>query len=131
MAVAMGGGAYYITMPKMFKVNLTGKLRPYVTAKDVSLELLRILSVKGGVGAIVEWGGPGVATLSVPERGTITNMGTELGATTSIFPSDEITREFLKAQGREADYVPLASYPQVPPKVEYSITEYGKTIEPI
>ena len=111
VAVAMGGGAYYITMPKMFKVNLTGKLRPYVTAKDVSLELLRILSVKGGVGAIIEWGGPGVAALSVPERGTITNMGTELGATTSIFPSDEITRQFLAAQGREADYVPLASDP--------------------
>ena len=109
VAVAMGGGAYYITMPKMFKVNLTGKLNPYVTAKDVSLELLRILSVKGGVGAIVEWGGPGVATLSVPERGTITNMGTELGATTSIFPSDEITRDFLRAQGREEDYIPLAS----------------------
>ena len=111
VAVAMGGGAYYITMPKMFKVNLTGKLRPYVTAKDVSLELLRILSVKGGVGAIVEWGGEGVATLTVPERGTITNMGTELGATTSIFPSDDITRQFLAAQGREADYVPLASDP--------------------
>ena len=109
VAVAMGGGAYYITMPKMFKVNLTGKLRPYVTAKDVSLELLRILSVKGGVGAIVEWGGEGVATLSVPERATITNMGTELGATTSIFPSDETTRAFLKAQGREADYTPLCS----------------------
>ncbi len=109
VAVAMGGGAYYITMPKMFKVNLTGKLRPYVTAKDVSLELLRILSVKGGVGAIVEWGGEGVSTLSVPERGTITNMGTELGATTSIFPSDEITRQFLAAQGREEDYVPLCS----------------------
>lgn len=111
VAVAMGGGAYYITMPKMFKVNLTGRLRPYVTAKDVSLELLRILSVKGGVGAIIEWGGEGVATLSVPERGTITNMGTELGATTSIFPSDEITRAFLAAQGREADYVPLSSDP--------------------
>ena len=111
VAVAMGGGAYYITMPKMFKVNLTGKLNPYVTAKDVSLELLRILSVKGGVGAIVEWGGPGIDTLSVPERGTITNMGTELGATTSIFPSDETTRAFLKAQGREEDYVPLASDP--------------------
>ena len=109
VAVAMGGGAYYITMPKMFKVNLTGKLRPYVTAKDVSLELLRILSVKGGVGAIVEWGGEGVATLTVPERATITNMGTELGATTSIFPSDEVTRAFLKAQGREEDYTPLAS----------------------
>ena len=99
VAVAMGGGAYYITMPKMFKVNLTGKLNPYVTAKDVSLEILRILSVKGGVGAIIEWGGPGVATLSVPERATITNMGTELGATTSIFPSDEITKAFLAAQG--------------------------------
>ena len=111
VAVAMGGGAYYITMPKMFKVNLTGKLNPYVTAKDVSLELLRILSVKGGVGAIIEWGGPGVATLSVPERGTITNMGTELGATTSLFPSDEVTRAFLAAQGREADYVPLSSDP--------------------
>ncbi len=111
VAVAMGGGAYYITMPKMYKVNLTGKLRPYVTAKDVSLELLRILSVKGGVGAIIEWGGPGVATLSVPERGTITNMGTELGATTSIFPSDEITRAFLASQGREGDYVPLESDP--------------------
>ena len=109
VAVAMGGGAYYITMPKMFKVNLTGKLNPYVTAKDVSLELLRILSVKGGVGAIIEWGGEGVKTLSVPERGTITNMGTELGATTSIFPSDEITRQFLASQGREEDYVPLSS----------------------
>ena len=109
VAVAMGGGAYYITMPKMFKVNLTGKLRPYVTAKDVSLELLRILSVKGGVGAIVEWGGEGIATLSVPERATITNMGTELGATTSIFPSDEVTRAFLKAQGREDAYIPLSS----------------------
>ena len=111
VAVAMGGGAYYITMPKMFKVNLTGKLNPYVTAKDVSLELLRILSVKGGVGAIVEWGGPGIDTRSVPERGTITNKGTELGATTSIFPSDETTRAFLKAQGREEDYIPLASDP--------------------
>ena len=111
VAVAMGGGAYYITMPKMFKVNLTGKLNPYVTAKDVSLELLRILSVKGGVGAIVEWGGPGIQTLSVPERGTITNMGTELGATTSIFPSDEITHQFLIAQGRGEAYVPLESDP--------------------
>ena len=109
VAVAMGGGAYYITMPKMFKVNLTGKLRPYVTAKDVSLKLLEILSVKGGVGAIVEWGGEGIATLSVPERATITNMGTELGATTSIFPSDDVTRAFLAAQGREADFTPLCS----------------------
>ncbi|MBQ4642376.1 MAG: aconitate hydratase [Oscillospiraceae bacterium] len=111
VAVAMGGGAYYINMPKMFKVELTGKLNPYVTAKDVSLELLRILSVKGGVGAIIEWGGEGVNTLSVPERATITNMGTELGATTSIFPSDETTRAFLKAQGREQDYRPLSSDP--------------------
>ena len=111
VAVAMGGGAYYITMPKMFKVNLTGKLRPFVTAKDVSLEILRILSVKGGVGAIIEWGGEGVKTLSVPERATITNMGTELGATTSIFPSDDITRDFLRAEGREADWVSLASDP--------------------
>ena len=111
VAVAMGGGAYYITMPKMYKVELTGKLRPFVTAKDVSLEILRQLSVKGGVGAIIEWGGEGVSTLSVPERATITNMGTELGATTSIFPSDEITREFLKAEGREEDYIPLASDP--------------------
>ena len=111
VAVAMGGGAYYITMPKMYKVELTGKLNPFVTAKDVSLEILRILSVKGGVGAIIEWGGPGVDTLSVPERATITNMGTELGATTSIFPSDETTRAFLKAQGREEDYMPLTSDP--------------------
>ncbi len=109
VAVAMGGGAYHITMPKIYKVNLTGKLNKFVTAKDVSLEILRILSVKGGVGAIIEWGGEGVKTLSVPERATITNMGTELGATTSIFPSDEITREFLAAQGRENDYVELAS----------------------
>ncbi len=109
VAVAMGGGAYYITMPKMYKVNLTGRLRPFVTAKDVSLEILRILSVKGGVGAIIEWGGEGVKTLSVPERATITNMGTELGATTSIFPSDEVTRAFLAAEGREGDYIPLSS----------------------
>ena len=111
VAVAMGGGAYYIDMPKMFKVELTGALSPNVTAKDVSLELLRILSVKGGVGAIVEWGGEGVKTLSVPQRATITNMGTELGATTSIFPSDEVTRAFLTAQGREEDYIPLQSDP--------------------
>ncbi|MBQ6825071.1 MAG: aconitate hydratase [Clostridia bacterium] len=109
VAVAMGGGAYYITMPKMYKVNLTGKLNDFVTAKDVSLEILRILSVKGGVGAIIEWGGEGIKTLSVPERATITNMGTELGATTSIFPSDEITKAFLEAEGRGEDYVELSS----------------------
>ena len=109
VAVAMGGGAYNITMPKMYKVNLTGKLRDFVTAKDVSLEILRILSVKGGVGAIIEWGGEGVKTLSVPERATITNMGAELGATTSIFPSDEITKAFLEAEGRGEDWVELSS----------------------
>ena len=111
VAVAMGGGAYYMTMPKMYKVNLTGKLNPYVTAKDISLEILRILSVKGGVGAIIEWGGEGIKTLSVPERATITNMGTELGATTSIFPSDEVTKAFLEAEGRAEDYIPLSSDP--------------------
>ena len=111
VAVAMGGGAYYITMPKMFKVNLTGKLNPFVTAKDVSLEILRILSVKGGVGAIIEWSGDGVKTLSVPERATITNMGAELGATTSIFPSDDVTLAFLTAQGRADAFTPLESDP--------------------
>lgn len=111
VAVAMGGGEYYIKMPKMFKVNLTGKLQPWVSAKDVSLEILRIFSVKGGVGAIIEWGGEGIKTLSVPERATITNMGTELGATTSIFPSDEITKAFLEAQGRGDCYIPLESDP--------------------
>lgn len=111
VAVAMGGGAYYITMPKMYKVELSGKLHDFVTAKDVSLEILRILSVKGGVGAIIEWGGEGIKTLSVPERATITNMGTELGATTSIFPSDEITKAFLEAEGRGEDWIPLASDP--------------------
>ena len=109
VAVAMGGGAYYITMPKMYKVNLKGKLKPFVTAKDISLEILRILSVKGGVGAIIEWGGEGIKHLSVPERATITNMGTELGATTSIFPSDEVTKKFLEAEGRGEDYVELSS----------------------
>ncbi len=111
VAVAMGGGAYFITMPKMYKVNLTGKLRPFVSAKDISLEILRLLSVKGGVGAIIEWGGEGIKNLSVPERATITNMGTELGATTSIFPSDEVTKAFLEAEGRGEDYIPLESDP--------------------
>ena len=120
VAVAMGGGAYYITMPKQYRVNLKGKLRPYVTAKDISLELLRILSVKGGIGALIEWGGEAVAELSVPERATITNMGTELGATTSIFPSDDVTRAFLKAQGRESDYAPVFSDPDA---------EYDRIIE--
>ena len=109
VAVAMGGGAYYITMPKMVRVNLTGKLQPWVAAKDIILKVLQIMSVKGGVGKIVEYGGEGVKTLSVPERATITNMGAELGATTSIFPSDDITRAFLKAQGREKDWVELSA----------------------
>ncbi|MGN1468302.1 MAG: aconitate hydratase [Ruminococcus sp.] len=107
VAVAMGGGAYYITMPKMVRVNLTGKLSPWVSAKDIILEVLKIMSVKGGVGKIVEYGGEGVKSLTVPERATITNMGAELGATTSIFPSDEITKSFLKAQGREEDWCEL------------------------
>lgn len=107
VAVAMGGGTYYITMPKMVRVNLKGKLQPWVAAKDIILEVLRVMSVKGGVGKIVEYGGEGVKTLSVPERATITNMGAELGATTSVFPSDEITRAFLKAQGREEDWIEL------------------------
>ena len=107
VAVAMGGGAYYINMPRVIRVELRGALRPFVTAKDVSLELLRILSVKGGVEKIIEWGGEGVKTLSVPERATITNMGAELGATSSLFPSDEVTRAFLRAQDREKDFVEL------------------------
>ena len=107
VAVAMGGGTYYITMPKMVRINLTGKLSPWVAAKDIILEVLRRMSVKGGVGKIIEYGGEGVKTLSVPERATITNMGAELGATTSVFPSDEITKAFLKAQGREGDWVEL------------------------
>ena len=109
VAVAMGGGTYYITCPKVVKVNLTGKLQPWVAAKDVILEVLKRLSVKGGVGKVIEYCGEGVKTLSVPERATITNMGAELGATTSIFPSDEITHEFLKAQDREEAYTPLCA----------------------
>lgn len=107
VAVAMGGGAYYITYPQIVKVNLTGKLSPWVSAKDVILEVLRRISVKGGVGKVMEYCGEGVKTLSVPERATITNMGAELGATTSIFPSDEVTRAFLKAQDRESAWIEL------------------------
>ncbi|MBX4261628.1 aconitate hydratase [Clostridium estertheticum] len=107
VAVAMGGGEYYITMPKIVKVDLTGKLNPWVAAKDIILELLRRLTVKGGVNRIFEYTGEGLKTLSVPDRATITNMGAELGATTSIFPSDEVTHAFLKAQDREKDYVEL------------------------
>ena len=147
VAVAMGGGAYYITVPEVIKVNLTGSLSPYVAAKDIILEVLRILSVKGGVGKVIEYGGEGVKTLSVPERATITNMGAELGATTSIFPSDEITFSFMKAQNREKDWVellpdkdaeysrvididlcalkPLAAMPHMPDNVK-SVAEIGK-----
>ena len=121
VAVAMGGGAYHIPMPRMIFVELIGELRPNVSAKDIILEVLRMLSVKGGVGAIVEYGGEGVATLSVPERATITNMGAELGATTSIFPSDEVTRQFMAAQDREADWSPLASDPDAEYAESYSI----------
>lgn len=121
VAVAMGGGAYHIPMPRMIFVELIGELRTNVSAKDIILEVLRMLSVKGGVGAIVEYGGEGVATLSVPERATITNMGAELGATTSIFPSDEVTRQFMAAQDREADWAPLASDPDAEYAERYSI----------
>ena len=107
VAVAMGGGAYHLTMPKVVKVNLTGKLNPWVAAKDIILEVLRRLSVKGGVGKVIEYVGEGVKSLTVPERATITNMGAELGATTSVFPSDEITKAFLKAQGREEDFTEI------------------------
>lgn len=109
VAVAMGGGEYHITMPAMVKINLTGTLSPWVSAKDVILAVLQRLSVKGGVGKILEYGGEGIETLTVPERATITNMGTELGATTSIFPSDEITRQFLEAQGRGDCWIELKS----------------------
>ncbi len=111
VAVAMGGGPFYLTCPKVVNVKLSGALQPWVSAKDVILEVLRIMSVKGGVGKIVEYGGEGVRSLSVPERATITNMGAELGATTSIFPSDAQTLAFLKAQGREADWVELRADP--------------------
>lgn len=147
VAVAMGGGTYYITMPKMVRVNLTGKLSPWVAAKDVILEVLRIMTIKGGVGKIIEYGGEGVKTLSVPERATITNMGAELGATTSVFPSDEVTKAFLKAQNREEDWTelkadedavydeiininlselaPMAAMPHMPDRVK-SVTEIGE-----
>ena len=120
VAVAMGGGTYYITMPEIVNIKLTGKLPDWVSAKDVILRVLQILSVKGGVGKVMEYTGEGVLNLSVPERATITNMGAELGATTSIFPSDETTRQFLKAQGREQDYVPLSADPDA---------VYDKTVE--
>ncbi|HIU72496.1 MAG TPA: aconitate hydratase [Candidatus Galloscillospira excrementipullorum] len=108
VAVAMGGGAYHVLMPKVCRVWLEGSLSPMVSAKDIILEVLRRLSVKGGVGRVMEYAGPGVETLSVPERATIANMGAELGATTSVFPSDEVTRQFFEAQGRPGDWSPLA-----------------------
>lgn len=147
VAVAMGGGTYYITMPKIVNVHLTGKLNPYVAAKDVILEVLRRMTVKGGVGKIIEYTGEGVKTLSVPERATITNMGAELGATTSVFPSDEITKDFLTAQFRPEDWTelkadddavydetieidlsslaPMAAMPHMPDRVK-DVTEIGK-----
>ena len=121
VAVAMGGGAYYLAMPKICKVELTGALRPMVTAKDVILEVLRRLSVKGGVGKIMEYSGEGLKTLSVPERATIANMGAELGATTTVFPSDEVTRAFFKAQGREDDWSELMPDPDAEYNEEISI----------
>ncbi len=121
VAVAMGGGTYYITMPRIIKVELVGKLSDFVGAKDVILEVLRILGVKGGVGAIVEYVGEGVKTLSVPQRATITNMGAELGATSSLFPSDEVTRAFLKAENREKDFVALAPDEDATYDAEYTV----------
>src|SRR6056297_2079131 len=108
VAVAMGGGAYYIEMPEVVNVRLEGELPEWATAKDVILEMLRRLSVKGGVGKVLEYTGPGVENLTVPERTTITNMGTELGATSSIFPSDENTEDYLSRQGRGDEYVELS-----------------------
>ena len=121
VAVAMGGGTYYISMPKIIKVELKGKLPDYVSAKDIILEVLRMLSVKGGVGAVIEYTGEGVKTLSVPQRATITNMGAELGATSSIFPSDEVTLEFLKAQNRSEAFVELLPDPDAVYDAEYTV----------
>ena len=121
VAVAMGGGAYYITMPRVIKVNLLGALSDYVSAKDVILEVLRILGVKGGVGAVIEYAGEGVKSLSVPQRATITNRGAELGATSSVFPSDEVTEAFLVAQGRGDAFVPLEPDADAVYDAEYSI----------
>ncbi|NLD73377.1 MAG: aconitate hydratase [Chloroflexi bacterium] len=111
VAIAMAGAPFYVPMPRVVRVLLTGKLSPWVSAKDVILEMLRRLTVKGGVGKVIEYTGPGVACLSVPERASITNMGAELGATSSIFPSDDVTREYLAAQGRVEDWQPLAADP--------------------
>ncbi len=107
VAVAMAGGPFYMIYPKITKINLTGKLKPWVSAKDLILKVLEIFTTKGNVGTVFEYSGSGVKTLSVPERATITNMGAECGVTTSVFPSDEITKEFLKAQGREKDWIEI------------------------
>ncbi len=125
VALAMGGQSFHLSMPKVVNVKLSGRLQPFVSAKDVILEVLRRLSVKGGVGKVVEYSGEGVESLTVPERATITNMGAELGATTSVFPSDEQTRAFLKSQGREDVWIPLAAdadaaYDEI---VEINLTE--------
>lgn len=129
VAVAMAGGPFYFNMPAVVRVNLVGRLSPWVSAKDIILEVLRRLSVKGGVGKVIEYGGEGIATLSVPERATITNMGAELGATTSIFPSDEITRAFLASQGRPGDWVELL--PDADATYEQTITIDLSTLEPL
>lgn len=129
VAVAMGGGPYYMMMPKVCRVTLKGKLRPWVSAKDIILEALRIMSVKGGVGKIIEYAGDGIKTLTVPERATITNMGAELGATTSIFPSDEVTRAFLEAQGRENNWVELL--PDSDAEYDEEITIDLDSLEPL
>ena len=121
VAVAMGGGTYYITMPKVIKINLKGALSSYVGAKDVILKVLSMLGVKGGVGAVIEYAGEGVKTLSVPQRATITNMGAELGATSSVFPADELTRAFLIAQNRQADYRELSADADAVYDEEYEI----------
>ncbi len=121
VAVAMGGGTYYITMPKIIHIHLTGKLPPFVGAKDIILEVLRMLGVKGGVGAIVEYGGEGVKTLTVPQRATITNMGAELGATSSLFPADDVTRAFLAAEEREDAFAPLDADADAVYDAEYTI----------
>jgi len=120
VAVAMGGGPFYLTMPKVVRVELKGRLQPWVTGKDIILEMLRRLSVKGGVGRVFEYGGEGVACLEVPERATIANMGAELGTTTSIFPSDERTREYLRAQRRGQLWAPLSADPDA---------EYDEVVE--
>ena len=109
VAVAMGGGEFYLTCPKVYKINLKGSLQPWVSAKDVVLKMLEIFTVEGNVDVVMEYSGPGVKSLTVPERATIANMGAEMGVTTSVFPSDEETRKFLKAQGREEDWVELTA----------------------